>query len=70
MALGIQEQLLAFVTLFGNDSSMVSTETYIFDPGIWAGMHTVRHFDGKTYEWVGLSRQRSIMGKVCSLTIH
>ncbi|PWZ18288.1 CDP-diacylglycerol--serine O-phosphatidyltransferase 2 [Zea mays] len=32
--------------------------------GIWAGMHTVRHFDGKTYEWVGLSRQRSIMGKV------
>ncbi|XP_035817154.1 uncharacterized protein [Zea mays] len=32
--------------------------------GIWAGMHTVRYFDGKTYEWVGLSRQRSIMGKV------
>ncbi|PWZ34349.1 CDP-diacylglycerol--serine O-phosphatidyltransferase 2 [Zea mays] len=38
--------------------------------GIWAGMHTVRYFDGKTYEWVGLSRQRSIMGKVCLLTIH
>ncbi|BAD82153.1 Phosphatidylserine synthase I-like [Oryza sativa Japonica Group] len=40
--------------------------------GIWAGMHTVRYFDGKTYEWVGLSRQPSIMGKksgclVCSL---
>ncbi|WVZ99529.1 hypothetical protein U9M48_044808 [Paspalum notatum var. saurae] len=32
--------------------------------GIWAGMHTVRYFDGKTYEWVGLSRQQSIMGKV------
>ncbi|XP_062232084.1 CDP-diacylglycerol--serine O-phosphatidyltransferase 2-like isoform X1 [Phragmites australis] len=32
--------------------------------GIWAGMHTVRYFDGKTYEWVGLSRQPSIMGKV------
>ncbi|KAL6620659.1 hypothetical protein ACP70R_035798 [Stipagrostis hirtigluma subsp. patula] len=31
--------------------------------GIWAGMHTVRYFDGKTYEWVGLSRQPSIMGK-------
>jgi phosphatidylserine synthase 2 len=38
--------------------------------GIWAGMHTVRYFDGKTYEWVGLSRQPSIMGKVCSLKIH
>jgi hypothetical protein len=25
MALGIQEELLAFVTLFGNDSSMLST---------------------------------------------
>uniref|UniRef100_A0A0E0C663 CDP-diacylglycerol--serine O-phosphatidyltransferase n=1 Tax=Oryza meridionalis TaxID=40149 RepID=A0A0E0C663_9ORYZ len=39
---------------------------------IWAGMHTVRYFDGKTYEWVGLSHQPSIMGKksgclVCSL---
>ncbi|XP_038981596.1 CDP-diacylglycerol--serine O-phosphatidyltransferase 1-like isoform X2 [Phoenix dactylifera] len=32
--------------------------------GIWAGMHTVRYFDGKTYEWVGLSRQPNIMGKV------
>lgn len=42
----------------------------LFDPGIWAGMHTVRYFDGKTYEWVGLSRQPSIMGKVCSLKIH
>jgi len=38
--------------------------------GIWAGMHTVRYFDGKTYEWVGLSRQPSIMGKVCSPKIH
>lgn len=33
--------------------------------GIWAGMHTVRYFDGKTYEWVGLSRQPNILGKVC-----
>jgi phosphatidylserine synthase 2 len=32
--------------------------------GIWAGMKTVRYFDGKTYEWVGISRQPSIMGKV------
>ncbi|XP_006646210.1 CDP-diacylglycerol--serine O-phosphatidyltransferase 2-like isoform X2 [Oryza brachyantha] len=32
--------------------------------GIWAGMQTVSYFDGKTYEWVGLSRQPSIMGKV------
>ncbi|EPS64481.1 hypothetical protein M569_10299, partial [Genlisea aurea] len=32
--------------------------------GIWAGMRTVRHFDGKTYEWVGISRQPNIIGKV------
>lgn len=32
--------------------------------GIWAGMRTVRYFDGKTYEWVGISRQPTIMGKV------
>ncbi|KAA3476703.1 CDP-diacylglycerol--serine O-phosphatidyltransferase 1-like [Gossypium australe] len=30
---------------------------------IWAGMHTVRYFDGKTYEWVGISRQPNIIGK-------
>ena len=34
--------------------------------GIWAGMHTVRYFDGKTYKWVGISRQPNIIGKVCS----
>uniref|UniRef100_A0A6N2NB70 CDP-diacylglycerol--serine O-phosphatidyltransferase n=1 Tax=Salix viminalis TaxID=40686 RepID=A0A6N2NB70_SALVM len=32
--------------------------------GIWAGMHTVGYFDGKTYEWVGISRQPNIMGRV------
>ncbi|KAF3943903.1 hypothetical protein CMV_029572 [Castanea mollissima] len=32
--------------------------------GIWAGMNTVRHFDGKTYKWVGLSRQPNIFEKV------
>ncbi|KAG5532308.1 hypothetical protein RHGRI_026815 [Rhododendron griersonianum] len=32
--------------------------------GIWAGMHTVRYFDAKTYEWVGISQQPNIMGKV------
>lgn len=32
--------------------------------GIWAGMKTVKYFDGKTYAWVGLSRQKSILGKV------
>ncbi|XP_073284464.1 CDP-diacylglycerol--serine O-phosphatidyltransferase 1-like isoform X3 [Primulina huaijiensis] len=32
--------------------------------GIWAGMHTVQYFDGKTYEWVGISRQPNIMSKV------
>ncbi|KAI4385913.1 hypothetical protein MLD38_003901 [Melastoma candidum] len=32
--------------------------------GIWAGMRTVWYFDGKTYEWVGISQQPSVMGKV------
>ncbi|KAG9139240.1 hypothetical protein Leryth_011257 [Lithospermum erythrorhizon] len=32
--------------------------------GIWAGMRTVRYFDGKTYEWVGISRQPNIIAKV------
>ncbi|XP_006360430.1 CDP-diacylglycerol--serine O-phosphatidyltransferase 1-like [Solanum tuberosum] len=32
--------------------------------GILAGMRTVRYFDGRTYEWVGISRQPNIMGKV------
>ncbi|CAH9136606.1 unnamed protein product [Cuscuta epithymum] len=32
--------------------------------GIWAGMRTVRYFDGRTYEWVGISRQPNIIGKV------
>ncbi|XP_064990959.1 CDP-diacylglycerol--serine O-phosphatidyltransferase 1-like isoform X2 [Musa acuminata AAA Group] len=31
--------------------------------GIWAGMRTVRYFDGKTYEWVGISRQPNIIGE-------
>ncbi|GFQ04050.1 cdp-diacylglycerol--serine o-phosphatidyltransferase 1 [Phtheirospermum japonicum] len=30
---------------------------------IWAGMRTVRYFDGKTYEWVGISQQPNIMSK-------
>ncbi|XP_008672257.1 CDP-diacylglycerol--serine O-phosphatidyltransferase 1 isoform X2 [Zea mays] len=32
--------------------------------GIWTGMRTVRYFDGRTYEWVGLSRQPNIISKV------
>jgi hypothetical protein len=39
--------------------------SYFNIAGIWAGMHTVRYFDGKTYKWVGLSRQPNIIGKVC-----
>ncbi|CAA6673125.1 unnamed protein product [Spirodela intermedia] len=35
-----------------------------FNECIWAGMRTVRYFDGKTYEWVGISRQPNIFGKV------
>ena len=30
MALGIQEELLAFVTLFSTDNSILSTETLLF----------------------------------------
>ncbi|RZB43563.1 CDP-diacylglycerol--serine O-phosphatidyltransferase 1 isoform C [Glycine soja] len=36
----------------------------VYYAGIWAGMHTVRYFDGKTYKWVGLSQQPNIIGKV------
>lgn len=36
--------------------------------GIILGMKSVKYFDGKTYEWIGLSRQRSFSGKVCILT--
>ena len=39
----------------------------IISAGIWAGMNTVRYFDGKTYEWVGISRQPNVIGKVCLL---
>lgn len=37
---------------------------HFLSTGIWAGMRTVRYFDGKTYEWVGISRQPNIMSKV------
>lgn len=37
--------------------------------GIWAGMRTVRYFDGKTYEWVGISRQPNIISKVCRFAV-
>ncbi|XP_024366747.1 CDP-diacylglycerol--serine O-phosphatidyltransferase 1 isoform X2 [Physcomitrium patens] len=32
--------------------------------GIWAGMKTVKYFDGKEYNWVGVSQQKSFYGKV------
>jgi phosphatidylserine synthase 2 len=31
--------------------------------GIWAGMKTVKYFDGKTYNWVGVSQQKTIIDK-------
>ena len=43
-------------------------DVLVYNSGIWAGMRTVRYFDGKTYEWVGISRQPNIIGKVCSVT--
>ncbi|KAL6626606.1 hypothetical protein ACP70R_030332 [Stipagrostis hirtigluma subsp. patula] len=36
----------------------------LMEDSIWAGMKTVRYFDGRTYEWVGLSRQPNIISKV------
>ncbi|KAE8707253.1 CDP-diacylglycerol--serine O-phosphatidyltransferase 1 [Hibiscus syriacus] len=45
------------------DSIILDILTYNWF-GIWSGMHTVRYVDGKTYEWVGISRQPNIMGKV------
>jgi hypothetical protein len=38
---------------------------FVYASGIWAGMKTVRYFDGRTYDWVGLSRQPNIISKVC-----
>lgn len=35
-------------------------------PGIWAGMKTVKYFEGKTYTWVGISKQPTLSGKVSS----
>ncbi|CAM6099516.1 unnamed protein product [Calypogeia fissa] len=32
--------------------------------GIWAGLRTVKYFEGKTYEWVGLSRQPTMYDKL------
>eukprot|EP00243_Klebsormidium_subtile_P006969 TRINITY_DN3040_c0_g1_i1.p1 TRINITY_DN3040_c0_g1~~TRINITY_DN3040_c0_g1_i1.p1 ORF type:complete len:419 (+),score=83.51 TRINITY_DN3040_c0_g1_i1:171-1427(+) len=32
--------------------------------GIWAGMKTVKYFEGKTYTWVGISKQPTLSGKV------
>ncbi|GAU42617.1 hypothetical protein TSUD_49660, partial [Trifolium subterraneum] len=43
---------------------VTSVKSYFNIAGIWAGMHTVRYFDGKAYKWVGLSRQPNIIGKV------
>ncbi|KAB5538128.1 hypothetical protein DKX38_015661 [Salix brachista] len=45
-----------------SDSSVLTFEAKI--SSIWAGMHTVGYFDGRTYEWVGISRQPNIMGRV------
>lgn len=32
--------------------------------GIWLGMQTVQYFDGKTYEWLGVSKQPTLIGKL------
>lgn len=57
--LGIAQYWLLVCALSGYEINRL-----LYIAGIWAGMHTVRYFDGKTYEWVGISRQPNIMGKV------
>lgn len=48
----------------------IDNGNFVYIVGIWAGMQTVRYFDGKTYEWVGISRQPNILGKVCLVFLH
>ncbi|KAJ9568003.1 hypothetical protein OSB04_003969, partial [Centaurea solstitialis] len=31
--------------------------SFVYLASIWAGLHIVRYFDPKTYEWAGISRQ-------------
>ncbi|KAE8726058.1 CDP-diacylglycerol--serine O-phosphatidyltransferase 1 [Hibiscus syriacus] len=47
-----------------SDSSVYFDNIFDLLVGIWAGMHTVGYFDGRTYEWIGISRQPNISGKV------
>ena len=60
----------AFLCFMASKVSFASDSNMLHDAGIWAGMHTVRYFDGKTYKWVGLSRQPSIIGKVCMSGVY
>lgn len=55
-------KLITYQILFLQLSVRISL---VYLTGIWAGMLSVRYFDGKTYEWVGISRQPNIMGKAC-----
>ncbi|KAL0424688.1 UNVERIFIED_CONTAM: CDP-diacylglycerol--serine O-phosphatidyltransferase 1 [Sesamum radiatum] len=65
MCLKIQQAgLRMFILKQAIHRSVLFTEVILYFSGIWAGMRTVRYFDGKTYEWVGISRQPNIMGKV------
>uniref|UniRef100_A0A0E0JMI6 CDP-diacylglycerol--serine O-phosphatidyltransferase n=1 Tax=Oryza punctata TaxID=4537 RepID=A0A0E0JMI6_ORYPU len=57
-AVMIRNQLLLWVLSVGFELMEVRKAA------LTTGMHTVHYFDGKTYEWVGLSRQPSIMAKV------
>lgn len=36
----------------------------VVSSGIWAGMKTVKYFEGKTYTWVGISKQPTLRQKV------
>lgn len=54
--------------MFRTVLEMVMMTTMSNLTGIWAGMRTVKYFDGKTYAWVGLSRQKSIFDMVSSFS--
>ncbi|MQM08997.1 hypothetical protein Taro_041856 [Colocasia esculenta] len=66
----VKRGVWAMISVFLAYCLLQAPSTYSKDPasnsksGIWAGMRTVRYFDGRTYEWVGISRQPSIIGKV------
>ena len=42
---------------------LIRQHTHVCTSGIWAGMRTVRWFGSRTYDWSGLSQERTLAGK-------